>query len=172
MEAPTLNQIDKIQFLNKLKDFVSHATEEELSTVFNLVDGVERKRNGEYKTYLAAMTQITTRFLDNGTYEVTLPIQPLIENPLKMVHGGMTATLLDTAMGSLVNYSLPQGLAAVTSQMNIHYINPGVGSYLRCIASLTHQGKHLCVTEGKVYDDKEKLVAMATGTFFIITRPN
>ncbi|GAE33824.1 PaaI family thioesterase [Halalkalibacter akibai] len=164
--------IEATELLHKIQDFIHDADEEEKKILFNLVEGFENKRTGKFKTYLAAMTQIETRFLENGDFEVVLPIQPLIENPLKMVHGGMTATLLDTAMGSLVNQSLPQDLAAVTAEMNVHYIKPGVGKFLRCVASLSHQGKQLCVTEAKVYSDQNKLIAMATGTFFIINRPS
>jgi len=163
--------MEEKQLLDKLTTFLENSNEEERTVLNTIIDGFTKKRNGDYKTYLAAMTHIETRLSDNNEYEITLPIQPLIENPLKMVHGGMTATLLDTTMGSIVHQSLPPELTALTAEMNVHYLKPGIGGHLRCVATLTHKGKQLCVTEGKVYDDNEKLVAMATATFFIITKP-
>lgn len=165
-----MNQVDPNQLLHKLHTFLENSNEEEITLLNTIIDGFEEKRKGNYKTYLSAMTNIQPRVLENGDYEIILPIQPLIENPLKMVHGGMTATLLDTAMGSLVNHSLPQDSNALTAEMNVHYLKPGIGKYLRCIASLSHHGKQLCVTEGKVYDENDKLIAMATGTFFIVKK--
>ncbi|GAE24117.1 hypothetical protein JCM9140_22 [Halalkalibacter wakoensis JCM 9140] len=155
----------------KTQQFLDQATAEEMTIVSNLIDGLSEKRDGKYHTYLAAITQISSCFLENGDYEIKLPIQPLIMNPLNMLHGGMTATLLDTTMGSLVNRSLPTDLAAVTSEMNIHFIKPGVGEYVRCIATITHRGTHTYISEAKVYDEREKLIAMATGTFFILNKP-
>ncbi len=170
-EKNQMNEGTNKQLRQKIDHYLAMTNEEERQLLSNMIDGLTAKKEGTYRTYLAAMTQIKTRFLDNGDYEVLLPIQPLIENPLKMVHGGMTATLLDTAMGSLINQSISTEMAAVTAEMNIHYIKPGVGNYLRCVASLSHKGRQLCVAEAKVYDEKEKLVAMGTGTFFLIKRP-
>ncbi|MDT8859154.1 PaaI family thioesterase [Alkalihalobacillus sp. MEB130] len=163
--------VEQQKLLNQLELFLKEATSEEQSLVSDIITGLEAKRNGSFRTYIAALTQMEGCFLDNGDYEVRLPIQPLIENPLKMTHGGITATLLDTTMGSLVNRSLPVSQAAVTSEMNIHYIKPGIGQFLRCVASLSHKGNNLCITEAKVFNDQEKLIAMATATFFIIARP-
>ncbi|MFC0558733.1 PaaI family thioesterase [Halalkalibacter alkalisediminis] len=163
--------MEEKQLLHKLNTFLEESSEEERTLLDIIVDGFTKKRRGDYKTYLDAMTHIETRMLDSGEYEIVLPVQPLIENPLKMVHGGMTATLLDTTMGSLVNQSLPADSTALTAEMNVHYLKPGLGKHLRCVASLTHKGKQLCVTEGKVYDQNGKLVAIATATFFIITKP-
>ncbi|WP_017727172.1 PaaI family thioesterase [Halalkalibacterium ligniniphilum] len=154
----------------KLERFLQKANEEERDVVTSFLDGMLKKQENQYGTYLGALTQIQTNFLDNGNFEVILPIQPIVNNPLNMVHGGITATLLDTAMGSMINRKLDRSLAAVTAEMKVNYLKPGVGTELRCIATVVHEGKHLHVAEAKVFDDKEQLVAMATGTFFIIPR--
>ncbi len=153
------------------QELLNNANDEELHVLESMLKGLHDKQQGRYATYLSALTQIKTKFLDNDDYEVLLPIQPLINNPLQMVHGGITATLLDTAMGSMINRRLPEDQAAVTAEMNVHYIKPGVGQALRCVAHLSHKGNSLCVAEAKVYDDREKLMAMATATFAIIKRP-
>jgi uncharacterized protein (TIGR00369 family) len=161
----------KNQLNDHFLELLNTSNEEELHVLSSLLKGFNDKKKNKYATYLSALTQIKTCFLENGDYEVLLPIQPLINNPLKMVHGGITATLLDTAMGSLINRVLPEEKAAVTAEMNVHYIKPGIGETLRCIAHLSHRGNSLCVAEAKVYDDNQKLIAMATGTFAIINRP-
>lgn len=161
---------NKEDILNRIYAYLDHANEEEVNVLSMIMNGLEKKQQGEYLTYLAGITNLKSQFIGEDTYEVIIPIQPMIENPLKIVHGGITATLIDTAMGSLVNRLLPDELAAVTTEMKINYISPGIGKHLRCIASVAHKGRQIWIAEAKVYSDKNKLVAMANGSFFIIPR--
>lgn len=153
-----------------MTSFLNKANEEEIALLKTVFKGIEEKRSGKYVSYVAAFTQMEAKFLPNGDYEITIPIQPLIYNHLKMVHGGITATLADTAMGTMISEKLPPDLSVVTAEIKMNYIKPGLGKYLRCVATLLNQGKHLCVTEAKIYSDKNELVASALGTFFIIKK--
>ncbi|MGO4887908.1 PaaI family thioesterase [Anaerobacillus sp. MEB173] len=158
------------ELLSKIERYIKQANNEEMGVLSAIIEGLEKKQNGDYLTYLAGITSVKSQFIDEDTYEVTIPIQPLIENPLKIVHGGITATLLDTAMGAFINRLLPEDSAAVTSEIKINYLTPGIGTTLRCLATIAHKGKKLWVAEAKVYSDTNKLVAMASGSFFIIPR--
>lgn len=162
--------MDRNQLLENIEDYLSEASPEEVDVLSSILEGLKGKKHGEYRSYISALTMDRRRFLDNGDYEVRLPIQPLIYNPLNFVHGGITATLLDTAMGSFVNQSLPEHLAAVTTEMKVNYLKPGTGKELICIASIIHKGTSFYVCEAKVYNDKNKLIASGSGSFFIIKR--
>ncbi|WP_078554901.1 PaaI family thioesterase [Bacillus alkalicellulosilyticus] len=150
--------------------FVENANKEDFETLETILNGLVQKQQGNYHTYLAAITNSNATPLENGSFQMTAPIQPLIENPLRIVHGGMTALLLDSTMGSMLAYKLPKDQAAVTVEMKVNYIKPGTGKELICISSVVHIGKQLCMAEGKVYNDKGTLIATGTGTFFIISR--
>ncbi|WP_096199228.1 PaaI family thioesterase [Bacillus sp. FJAT-45350] len=156
--------------LQKVEQYLQEANHEEVDVLDSLVTGIMKKKDGEYETYINAITQMSSLYLENGDYEIVIPIQPVIKNVVNMAHGGITATLIDTAMGSLVSKKLPSDQAVVTSEINIHYIKPGVGDYLRCVATLLNQGKRLCVTEAKVYSDEGKIVASGSGSFVIINK--
>lgn len=143
----------KQELLEAIEVYLDEATNEEVDVLQAILSGIKKKKSGEYRSYISALTLDKRKFLDNGDYEVRLPIKPLIYNPLNFVHGGITATLLDTAMGSLVNQSLPEHLAAVTSELKINYLKPGVGKELICIASIVHKGTSFYVCEAKVYND-------------------
>lgn len=155
---------------SKIQTFMSKASKEDLTILSNIVDGLLEKQADQHQTYLSAITHVTHDQRNEDEFELQAPITPLLYNPLKMVHGGITATLLDSAMGLRAVQSLPNHLAAVTSQLNIHYIRPGFGSRLRCVARTVHTGRQLVVVEGETYDDKNRLVAKATGTFYVIPR--
>ncbi|BAB06321.1 PaaI family thioesterase [Halalkalibacterium halodurans] len=161
-------RLQQDRIVDKMERFLSTANEEEKDVLSSIVDGLLAKQERRYATYLASLTQIESQEREDGRFEVRLPIGPLVNNPLNMVHGGITATLLDTAMGQMVNRQLPDGQSAVTSELNIHYVKPGMGTYLRAVASIVHQGKQRIVVEGKVYTDQGETVAMGTGSFFVL----
>lgn len=103
---------------------------------------------------------------EKKTCIITVPINPLLNNSLDIVHGGITATILDTAMGSLAISLLPDGYAAVTNQLNIHYIAPGIGNTLRCKAEVIHQGSKTFVISGEVYRSDGKKLPMPQVLFY------
>lgn len=90
-------------------------------------------------------------------------------NPMGVVHGGLAATLLDSAMGCAVHTTLPQGKLYTTSQLNIHLtraIMPDVGE-LVCEGRVVHGGSRVATAEGTLKDRAGKLYAHGTTTCFI-----
>ncbi|WP_209125490.1 PaaI family thioesterase [Alkalihalobacillus sp. BA299] len=162
--------MEQNELIAEINSIYQNGSEEDKQALASLINGMKKKQSGECVTYLSGITNMRSQFLDNGCFEVVMPIQPLIENPLKMTHGGITATLLDTAMGSILNLKIPEDKACVTAELKVNYIQPGRGKYLRCVATILHLGKQLCFSEGKVYNEENKLIASGSGTFFVIPR--
>jgi acyl-coenzyme A thioesterase PaaI-like protein len=123
--------MEEQQLLQFFSEILAEADESEKSSLYSLLEGVLKKQRNEYKTYLAGFMGIKSKLLDDNTYESIIPVRDLVHNPLQMVHGGITASLIDIAMGSLVHQSLPSDQAAVTSEMNIHFLSKGDGNELR-----------------------------------------
>ncbi|MEH7383918.1 PaaI family thioesterase [Bacillus sp. JJ1521] len=159
------------RILQKLQTFFLEANEEERQAMEHVIDAVIRKHTKQNGSYIGGLLQTNRQVIDNESYEITIPNTELIQNPLQIVHGGITATILDSAMGSVVHHVIPKDKAAVTTEMKINYVSPGIGKELRCVAQIIHKGTKICVTEGKVYRDDGQLIAHATGSFFIIDRP-
>ncbi|BCB03229.1 PaaI family thioesterase [Bacillus sp. KH172YL63] len=154
---------------NLFEECVTGATEEELLIIGQLLEGIQRKKkevNGSMIGGIFAMD----REVKDGNFEVSIPITPVTYNSLGIVHGGVTATLVDTAMGTLANMMLPEGYGAVTTNLNVHYLAPGVGERLTAHANLVHQGSKTLVVDGKVVSSEGKVVAHSTGSFFIIKK--
>lgn len=97
------------------------------------------------------------------------PIFPLMMNPLGIIHGGVTAFVLDSVMGWSIAETT--GKQVVTVQMNVHYIAPGKGKRLRACARPIHVGKQTAVAEAYVENDEGRRFAQATGTFFYTGEP-
>jgi uncharacterized protein (TIGR00369 family) len=91
-------------------------------------------------------------------------------NPIGLVHGGVAATLLDSAMGCAVHSTLPAGGAYTTLEIKVNYIRPMFAETgpVRCEANVIHVGGRTAIAEGKIVDQKGKLYAHGTTTCIIL----
>ncbi|WP_347550497.1 PaaI family thioesterase [Pseudalkalibacillus hwajinpoensis] len=158
------------QIYELLTELLDQATEKDKENLVSLLTGVQKKQRDQYKTYLAGYMGIQSKLLNENTYESIIPNRELIHNPLDIVHGGITASLIDIAMGSLVHQTLSSNQAAVTSEMNIHYLAKGTGSEIRCRSEVVYKSDTRWVVKANVYRDDQKIIATATGNFMIIPR--
>jgi uncharacterized protein (TIGR00369 family) len=93
-------------------------------------------------------------------------------NPIGVVHGGLAATLLDSAMGCAVHSTLPAGVGYTTLEIKVNYLRPmsAETGEVRCAANIIHVGRTTATAEGKIVDANGKLYAHGTTTC-IIFRP-
>jgi uncharacterized protein (TIGR00369 family) len=90
-------------------------------------------------------------------------------NPLGTVHGGLAATLLDSAMTCAVSSTLPAGRALTTLELKTNFVRPITAETGPITASGTvlHAGSRTGTAEGKVEDAQGRLLAHGTATFLI-----
>lgn len=91
-------------------------------------------------------------------------------NPIGSVHGGVAATLLDSAMGCAVNTLLPEGVAYTTLELKVNYIRPltiATGP-VRAEGTVQHVGGKIAVAEGRLTSQDGKLYASATTTCLVM----
>jgi uncharacterized protein (TIGR00369 family) len=90
-------------------------------------------------------------------------------NPIGVVHGGLAATLLDSAMGCAVHSTLPAGAGYTTLEIKVNYVRALTAETgeVRCEARVIHVGGRTATAEGKVFDAAGKLYAHATTTCII-----
>ncbi|TWH56214.1 acyl-CoA thioesterase [Desulfitobacterium sp. LBE] len=86
------------------------------------------------------------------------------------VHGGIIATVIDTAMGVAVNEAIGPDHYAVTVELKVNYLLPVVDLDIYAYASLVKEGKRLFMGTVNVYDEDGNLVAIGSATFSMITR--
>ncbi len=92
-------------------------------------------------------------------------------NPIGVVHGGVAATLLDSAMGCAVNASLPAGTAYTTLEIKVNYLRPLTMTTgpVRAEGTVVHLGRRMAVAEGRLTDADGKLYATASTTCLVMT---
>ncbi len=91
-------------------------------------------------------------------------------NPAGLVHGGVLATLLDSAMALAIYSLLPQGTGNITVDIHITYVRPVTPDtgVLYCKGEALHKGGQIATATGKVYDRNNKLYAHATTTCMLL----
>ncbi len=87
-------------------------------------------------------------------------------NGLGIAHGGLAATLLDSATGCAINTMMPAGRIFTTLEMKINYVRPMARETgeVRCEANVIHVGGRIATAEGRIVDCDGKLYAHGTAT--------
>ncbi|MEQ0564224.1 PaaI family thioesterase [Amycolatopsis sp. NEAU-NG30] len=111
--------------------------------------------------------------VERGRVSFTLATVPDFANPLGTVHGGIAATMLDSAMGCAVHTTLPAGVGYTTLELKVNYIRSVAtdGQTLTAEGTVIHSGRSTATAEGRVLDGKGKLVAHGTTTCLILRAP-
>jgi uncharacterized protein (TIGR00369 family) len=93
-------------------------------------------------------------------------------NPLGTVHGGIAATLLDSAMGCAVQSMLPAGTGYTTLELKTNYLRAMTSrtGVVYCEGKIIYVGGRVATAEGRLTDASGKLYAHGTTTC-ILLRP-
>jgi uncharacterized protein (TIGR00369 family) len=92
-------------------------------------------------------------------------------NPIGVVHGGLAATMLDSATGCAVQTTLPAGVGYTTIELKTNFIRPiarDTGRIL-CEAEVVHRGGTIATAEGRLFAESTgKLLAHGLSTCLIV----
>jgi len=96
-----------------------------------------------------------------GEANVHLEVRAELRQNRGVVHGGVIASLLDTATAFAAVSTLEPGERVTTTDLTIHYLRPVEDGKLTATAKIVRAGKRLLVLSAEVFDSSELLVATA-----------
>jgi len=120
----------------------------------------ERLSKGSFWDYLGAQVEQ----VNDRQVVVTLEIQPHHHNLIGIVHGGVHATLLDSAMGLLAMVNRPN-CNVVTTNLNMNYVAKSSTGKMIVTAELIHISRKMITAHAFARMDNGDLCAFGTGTF-------
>jgi uncharacterized protein (TIGR00369 family) len=85
-------------------------------------------------------------------------------NPMGTIHGGILCDIADAAMGMAFFSTLEEGESFTTLELKMNYLRPFWTGTLLAHGKVVSRGKTVGLTECRVVDDKERLIAHATST--------
>ncbi len=107
-----------------------------------------------------------------GFAVVEVPLAKKLRNRQGLPHGGVHATLLDSAMGYAGCYTGDANVQqmALTLSLTVNYVGIAQGARLIATARMSGGGRKTYFCEAELRDDLGTLVATATGVFKLRSR--
>jgi uncharacterized protein (TIGR00369 family) len=111
--------------------------------------------------------------VDRGRVVFSLVADELHENPMGTMHGGVIATLVDTAMGCALVSTLGADEGFTTLELKTNFLRAITTDTGRvtAVGQVVHAGSKIAMTEAHVYDAEGVLRAHATSTCSIMRGP-
>ena len=108
----------------------------------------------------------------DGHVEMALAPAEYMYNTIGCVHGGILATLLDSAMGCSVLSSLDAKTGHTTLDLHVNFVRPATidSGRLLAVGDVVHRGTRTATASGKVTDAEGRLYAHATTTCLLTSR--
>jgi uncharacterized protein (TIGR00369 family) len=108
--------------------------------------------------------------VEEGRATFTLTPREFHYNPIGVVHGGVAATLLDSAMGCAVHSLLPAGVGYTTLELKVNFLRAMTRDTgpVRAEGKVLHAGSRTALAEARLLDAAGKLLAHATSTCLIL----
>ena len=103
--------------------------------------------------------------IDIGKAVMSLPMTEKLRQPHGLLHGGATASLIDTATAFAVVSVLADGEKASTVDLTVHYLRPVINEKTICTAKIVKAGKRLLTVTADVVNEDGKLIATAISTY-------
>ena len=106
--------------------------------------------------------------IEDGRVDVGMELGDDHLNLQGTAHGGVLATLADTAMGIAYRTVLEPGMIHLTSSLQITFLSAGQPGRVVASGSVVKRGRRFGYAEADVRDAKGTLLARATSTFVVM----
>lgn len=117
-----------------------------------------------------ATTGIVPVAVGDGWAEFAMEPAEWHHNPMGSVHGGLLATLADTALGCAVHTKLPAGVGYTSLDLTIKFTRAArtESGKLTCRGEVVSIGRRAATAEARIVDAHDRVVAHAVGTCLLI----
>ncbi|MEQ1923219.1 MAG: PaaI family thioesterase [Pyrinomonadaceae bacterium] len=97
--------------------------------------------------------------------QISIDMRDDLRQPSGVLHGGVTATLIDTAMAFAVRTRLGIDEATATIDLTVHYLRPHITGVFICTAKVVRAGKRIFTVSADVHGEDGKLIATGLSTY-------
>ncbi|HEV2638801.1 MAG TPA: PaaI family thioesterase [Actinocrinis sp.] len=106
----------------------------------------------------------------DGRAEFSLTPQEFHYNPIGSVHGGVFATMLDSACGCAVHSKLPAGVFYTSLDLSVKFLRPvsTATGRITAVGTVVHIGRRMALAEAKIVDAAGRVYATANSSCLIM----
>jgi uncharacterized protein (TIGR00369 family) len=116
---------------------------------------------------LAFAKTIGMKLIDLRPAEAVISIEMRddLRQPSGVLHGGVTATLIDTAMAFAVRTGIGITESTATIDLTVHYLRPHTSGTFTCTAKVVRAGRRIFTVSADVVNEQGKLIATGLSTY-------
>lgn len=108
--------------------------------------------------------------VEEGFVRFTAVADDRLLNLMGGVHGGFSATVLDTITGCAVSTLLNENTGFATTDLNVKMVRPiQIGQELIAEGRVINKSRRLAIADGKIIDEKGKIYATGSASCMILT---
>lgn len=126
---------------------------------------VNKAREGFGKVPYVQLLGMELVDISFGEARLRLKMRDELRQPYGVLHGGATASLIDTATAFAVISRLPEEERATTVDLTVHYLRPVSAGEIVCAAKVVRAGRRILTVSAEVFNEEGKLVATALSTY-------
>ena len=104
---------------------------------------------------------------DAGIARLSMDVDSFHLQSLGSVHGGVYATLIDSAIAHAVRTGRDDGQAGMTTELTVSFLKRVTKGSLRAVAKVEHLGRRIMIGSCDVFDDDNVRVALGKATFYV-----
>ena len=106
--------------------------------------------------------------LSSGRSEIKLRANAELTQQAGIAHGGVSAALVDSAVGLALCTVLEPATTITTIRLQVNFLAPAKPGILTARGRIIHRGNRTAIGECDVVDDDGKLVSRGTATYMIL----
>ena len=126
----------------------------------------QRVRNSFEKQKIMKLLGAEIAQCKPGEIEISLPFSDELTQQHGYFHGGVTASIADSAAGYAALSLYNRGTGVLTSEFKINFLNPAKGNLLVARGQVVKPGRILSICKSEVIArDNESEIHVATGLF-------
>jgi|SRR5665213_184589 len=131
---------------------------------------LEQVRNGTFvATSIAEVLGFRLTSVSEGEASFEIVIDPARHgNVMGTLHGGVVATLADSAMGFAFASTLAEEESFATLEMKVSFLRPVWRATLTATANVVHRGRTTGLVECRIVDERDRLIAHSTCTCLVL----
>ncbi len=156
--------------IDELRVGIEDLSEQQAGVLLGWMGGLRRRFGVKEASAgpLGDLLSIVPEASGQGRARMRLTVDPALRNPGGVLHGGVVYTLVDYSMARAVLHGLPEGEHCTTIEIKISYLEAVREGTLIVETEIVRQGRNIVFLTSDVTDDKDRLVATATGSMFIL----
>src|SRR5215207_7031308 len=117
----------------------------------------------------AQLLGIKVDSMEPGHAVLSLEMRDDLKRNGGIAHGGVAASLIDSAMAMAIEPLLAENQSTTTVDLTIHYLRPLSDGVARASARVVRAGRRVITVSAELFDNNDKLAATAISTYLRLT---